>query len=103
MPTYRQPGAGPKRIRPGLTSNPGLPRVEPGADKNVKRPRAKTDPPRVEGELGADGPRTRAYLESNLGLPRVEPGADARWTRGGGIGEAAYCKTRTRALVATVG
>ena len=67
MPTYRQPGAGPRRIRPGLPSNPGLPRGEPGADKNVKRPGSKTDSPRVEGELGANEPRTRADHESNLG------------------------------------
>ena len=34
-------GPGSKRIRPGLTSNPGLPRGEPGADKNVKPPGPK--------------------------------------------------------------
>ena len=34
-------GPGSKRIRPGLTSNPGLPRGQPGADKNVKRSGSK--------------------------------------------------------------
>ena len=31
------PPRGEKRTRAGSTSNPGLPRGEPGADKNVKR------------------------------------------------------------------
>ena len=34
----RSPGPSPKRTRPGSRVNLGLPRGEPGADKNVKRP-----------------------------------------------------------------
>ena len=99
----KPPAPRPRRTRPGSTSNPGLPRGQPGADKNVKRPggpsrHALPSPvltAAVPGGLGPHLGREDAARQNGHPTPpplpprmRGQPGPTSRRTRGGCAGRA---------------